>query len=204
MMLSTISPPSPRTDRTPRWDVVASPLGPLTLLHGARGLVGLRFAEHSIALAFPLDPARRDPDAVAPAAAQLAAYFAGQREPLDVELEFDGTDFQREVWAALRMIPRGTTITYAELADRVGRPHAVRAVGAAVGRTPVAIVIPCHRVVGSDGSLSGYVGGLARKRALLELEGAAGRGRPGDRAVLVPGRGRLSLLTAAGCGIGEP
>jgi methylated-DNA-[protein]-cysteine S-methyltransferase len=107
---------------------------------------------------------------MADAAGQLEAYFAGERRAFDLPLELAGTPFQRSVWAELRQVPYGATVTYTELAGRVGRPDVVRAVGAAVGRTPVPIVVPCHRVLGADGGLTGYRGGLHRKRALLDLE----------------------------------
>jgi methylated-DNA-[protein]-cysteine S-methyltransferase len=121
-----------------------------------------------------IDPAwREDPDAFAAIGAALDDELAGapQLEPVAVRF-VAGTAFQREVWEALRRIPRGTTVTYGELAERVGRPGAARAVGAAVARNPISIAVPCHRVVGADGSLTGYAGGVERKRALLELEGA--------------------------------
>ena len=104
---------------------------------------------------------------------QLHAYFAGKREHFDLPLSLHGTDFQRRVWAAVASIPYGTTTTYGALADALGRPTAWRAVGAANGRNPLPIVIPCHRVVGVSGTLTGYGGGLERKRALLALEATA-------------------------------
>jgi methylated-DNA-[protein]-cysteine S-methyltransferase len=103
---------------------------------------------------------------------QLDEYFAGSRATFDLALAPAGTPFQQRVWAELARIPAGTTVTYGELARRAGRPGAARAVGAAVGRNPVSIVVPCHRVVGSDGALTGYAGGIARKAFLLALEGA--------------------------------
>lgn len=106
------------------------------------------------------------------ASEQLQAYFEGRRRRFDLPLELVGTAFQREVWQALLAIPFGATSTYREVAARIGRPQAVRAVGGAIGRNPVSIVVPCHRVVGSDGSLTGFGGGLPRKRALLGIEGA--------------------------------
>jgi methylated-DNA-[protein]-cysteine S-methyltransferase len=148
------------------WDVYASPIGPLTLQAGPRGLTALRFPGE----AEGLDPAARNPEALADATEQLDAYFAGERRTFDLELDLHGTAFQRQVWSALRRIPAGETLTYTELARELGRPQAARAIGAAVGATPVPIVVPCHRVVGSDGRLTGYRGGLERKRALLDLE----------------------------------
>jgi methylated-DNA-[protein]-cysteine S-methyltransferase len=107
------------------------------------------------------------------AAAQLLAYFAGQRERFDLPLDLShGTAFQQSVWQALLAIPAGTTVSYGALSMDLGNPAAVRAVGAAVGRNPISVIVPCHRVLGSNGSLTGYAGGLDRKTALLELEGA--------------------------------
>src|SRR5215211_1552021 len=156
------------------WDVYESPLGPLTLFTGPRGLSGLAFPGRTLAL----DERDRDPTALAHLAAQLEAYFAGERRAFDLPLDLAGTPFQRRVWAELRQIPYGATVSYSELAERVGRPDVVRAVAAAVGRTPVPIVVPCHRVVGADGSLTGYGGGLQRKRALLDLERRVTDGDP--------------------------
>lgn len=103
---------------------------------------------------------------------QLEAYFAGERHTFDLPLRFVGTDFQQRVWKALQEIPYGATITYAELASMVGEPSAVRAVASANGANALSIIVPCHRVIGSDGSLTGYAGGLGAKRKLLQLEGA--------------------------------
>jgi methylated-DNA-[protein]-cysteine S-methyltransferase len=156
-----------------RWDVYESPLGPLTLEAGSHGLTALSFPGR----AAPLDERARDPDALAPAAAQLEEYFAGERDAFDLPLALAGTPFQQRVWRELVQIPYGTTITYTQLAHRVGRADVVRAVAAAVGGTPVPIVIPCHRVVGADGALTGYGGGLQRKQALLDLERRAANGQ---------------------------
>jgi len=106
---------------------------------------------------------------------QVDEYFAGRRRAFDLPLNPRGTDFQRQVWLALREIPFGQTSSYGKLAHKLGRPTGSRAVGAAVGRNPLGIIVPCHRVLGADGSLTGYAGGLERKVALLELEGATGR-----------------------------
>jgi methylated-DNA-[protein]-cysteine S-methyltransferase len=106
---------------------------------------------------------------------QLAEYFAGRRPAFDLPLDFAGTEFQKKVWAALLTIPLGETRTYAQIARQIGRPAAVRAVGAANGKNPISIVAPCHRVIGSDGKLTGFAGGLDAKAFLLRLEGA----RPG-------------------------
>ncbi|PRZ42216.1 methylated-DNA-[protein]-cysteine S-methyltransferase [Antricoccus suffuscus] len=101
---------------------------------------------------------------------QLAEYFAGVRTQFDLDLDPAGTDFQRKVWLLLREIPYGETISYAQLSDRYGDPLAIRAVASANGKNPIGIIVPCHRVIGSDGSLTGYAGGLERKRFLLDLE----------------------------------
>jgi methylated-DNA-[protein]-cysteine S-methyltransferase len=106
------------------------------------------------------------------AARQLDEYFAGTRTQFDLPLDPAGTAFQLAVWEQLRTIPSGTTTTYGDIAARVGKPHASRAVGAAIGRNPIGIIVPCHRVVGSTGALTGYAGGMDRKIALLTLEGA--------------------------------
>ena len=104
---------------------------------------------------------------------QLGEYFAGERTRFDLPLDFHGTDFQKSVWAALLAIPFGETRTYAEIARSLGRPTAFRAVGAANGKNPISIVAPCHRVIGTDGSLTGFAGGVQGKQYLLELDGAA-------------------------------
>jgi methylated-DNA-[protein]-cysteine S-methyltransferase len=115
----------------------------------------------------------------AKALAQLDAYFAGKLRRFELPLAAQGTSFQREVWSALTTIPYGETVSYRELAQRVSRPLASRAVGAANGRNPIPIVIPCHRVIGADGSLTGFGGGLEIKRRLLALESRSGS-RPGE------------------------
>src|SRR3954469_7455565 len=149
------------------WDVYESPLGPLTIEAGPSGITALSFPGTGGAAG---DESSREPAALADAVAQLDAYFAGELRAFDLPLDLRGTPFQRRVWAQLRRLPYGATVTYSELATAVGRPDVVRAVAAAVGRTPVPIVVPCHRVLGADGSLTGYGGGLARKAALLDLE----------------------------------
>lgn len=152
-------------------DSYESPLGPMTLAASDRGLAGAWF-----------DGQKHMPDTRAwkehtshgvllQAARELKEYFAGQRQQFEVPLDLQaGSVFQQEVWLGLLDIPAGTSQSYGALAARIGRPAAVRAVGAAVGRNPVTIIIPCHRVVGADGSLTGYAGGLPRKTALLQLE----------------------------------
>ena len=149
-----------------------TPLGPLLLARTPRGLAGAWFEgqRHHPPL---LDaPHVRDDRLLTRVAAQLQAYFDGTRPAFDVPLDLQGTPFQRAVWDVLLGIRPGATRTYGDVARAVGRPVAVRAVGSAVGRNPVSIVVPCHRVIGSDGTLTGYAGGLDRKVALLRLEGA--------------------------------
>ena len=148
------------------WTMYESPLGPLTLVGDDAGLRAMYFAGRG----GPHDESLRDAGAFTEATTQLGEYFAGDRQRFELALALEGTPFQRRVWAALAEIPYGHTRSYGELAADIGRPDRVRAVGAAVGRTPVPIVVPCHRVIGADGSLTGYGGGLQRKQALLELE----------------------------------
>jgi methylated-DNA-[protein]-cysteine S-methyltransferase len=157
------------------WAVHESPLGPLTLLAGPRGITGLRFP----GAAGPLAERGRRP-ALAAALEQLDEYFAGERLRFDLPLDLGGTPLRRAVWRRLLEIPYGTTISYGALARSVGRPDSVRAVAAVVGRTPVPIVVPCHRVIGADGGLTGYGGGLGRKRALLDLEARVAGGRAAE------------------------
>jgi len=155
-----------------------SPLGRMLITADEHALTGLYFVgqkyEAVPALDWIEDP--RHP-VLEQARNELAEYFAGQRTQFDLPLAPSGTAFQRDVWRALEMIPSGTTTSYGELARSLGTPQSVRAVGAAVGRNPISIVIPCHRVVGSTGSLTGYAGGLERKRALLALEGSDSHAR---------------------------
>lgn len=115
-------------------------------------------------------------------ARQLEEYFAGTRNCFELELDFVGTDFQKQVWAALLTIPFGETRTYSQIAQQIGKPTAVRAVGAANGRNPISIVAPCHRVIGASGKLTGFAGGLEAKERLLRLEGGdwSGAGQTGD------------------------
>ena len=144
---------------------VESPVGPLVLTSDGAALTRLLFDA-------PLDPTwSTDPCPVlARAQAQLGEYFAGTRTDFDLPLEPAGTPFQVGTWLALREIPYAQTINYGQLATRVGNPKASRAVGLANGRNPISIVVPCHRVIGANGSLTGYGGGLDRKRLLLDLE----------------------------------
>jgi methylated-DNA-[protein]-cysteine S-methyltransferase len=151
------------------FSMVESPVGPLTLVGEGDELVGVYFANASVAAARPSGWVRDD-GRLRPAAAQLGEYFAGRRTRFDLPLAPRGTAFQRAVWTALLEIPFGATASYGELARAIGKPAACRAVGAANGRNPLSIVIPCHRVIGADGSMTGYGGEIARKRTLLDLE----------------------------------
>jgi methylated-DNA-[protein]-cysteine S-methyltransferase len=148
-----------------------SPIGPLLLVSDGQALTGLYMVEHRHGLSPASDWVQDECAVPLPEArAQLEAYFAGERTDFDLPLAPRGTDFQRRVWSELRAIPYGTTISYGELARRVGSPAAVRAVGQANGRNPISIIVPCHRVIGASGKLTGYGGGLDRKAALLDLE----------------------------------
>lgn len=152
-----------------RYRTVESPLGPLTLAGVGSTLTHLRMAGQAH------EPDRSDwqpggPGIFTDVVEQLAAYFAGALTEFDVDLGLDGTDFQRRVWGALRTIPYGETRSYGEIAEQIGSPGASRAVGLANGRNPISIIVPCHRVVGSTGGLTGYGGGIDRKRTLLALE----------------------------------
>jgi methylated-DNA-[protein]-cysteine S-methyltransferase len=150
------------------FSVFESPVGPLLLSGDDEALTGLRFADG----APPPKTWLRDDARFREEHRQLEEYFAGRRTVFELALRLEGSPFERRVWEALTSIPCGTTTTYGELAARLGAPHAARAVGAANGRNPVALVVPCHRVIGARGRLTGYGGGLHRKRALLAHEGA--------------------------------
>ena len=150
---------------------IDSPVGPLMLAAGDDGLRHIEFRENR-------HPANRsdwhggDSPVLQAAEAQLREYFAGERRAFDLPLAPRGTPFQLQVWQALAGIPYGSTVSYAQLAQAVGNPEAMRAVGAANGRNPLPIVLPCHRVIGADGALVGFGGGLPVKEFLLRLEGA--------------------------------
>jgi methylated-DNA-[protein]-cysteine S-methyltransferase len=146
-----------------------TPLGAMEVTADRAGLRGLRFVEASRPTASDAGW-QTGGKLVDRAAAELAEYFAGQRQCFDLPVAPVGSSFDQELWRALAEVPFGTTVTYGELAARVGRPRAARAVGAAAHRNPIAIVIPCHRVIGSDGRLVGYAAGLERKQWLLALE----------------------------------
>ena len=179
------------------WDIHESPFGALTLVGSHKGLREVHFPGRAPAL----DPADRDRDLLRNVHDQLEEYFAGERETFELALEFSGTPFKRRVWRALRELRYGLVTTYGDLARELGvrdsatllpgerTVTAAQKVGWAIGATPTPIVVPCHRVVGADGSLTGYRGGLQRKRALLDFE-AAGAGRAG----FWTHQGQLTLL----------
>jgi methylated-DNA-[protein]-cysteine S-methyltransferase len=156
------------------WTIYPSPFGALTLIGSRAGLARLHFPGQAPSL----DDNRRDAEPFRDAVAQLDDYFAGRPRRFELALDLVGTPFQRSVWDQLAAIPCGETRAYGELAHAIGRPDRVRAVGAAVGRTPVPIIVPCHRAVGADGSLTGYLGGLRLKRALLDLEATVSGAEP--------------------------
>lgn len=150
-----------------------SPLGPMTLCGHDQALTGVWFDGQKHQPDPQAWPLVEDHALLQRAQAQLAEYFAGTRQHFDLPLDYSSaTAFQQQVWSALLTIPRGQTLTYAAISRHIGRPSAVRAVGSAIGRNPLCIVVPCHRVLGGDGSLTGYAGGLERKVALLQLEQA--------------------------------
>jgi methylated-DNA-[protein]-cysteine S-methyltransferase len=150
------------------WTIYESPIGPLTLIGGPAGLRSLSFPGRSAAL----DETARDNDLFADALEQLHEYFTGTRQRFDLVLNLGGTPFQRHVWTQLCAIPYGSTRSYGELASAISRTDRVRAVAATVGRTPIPIIVPCHRAIAANGDLTGYLGGLQRKQALLGLEAA--------------------------------
>ena len=152
-----------------RYRTVESPVGPLTLAGDGSTLMHLRMSDQTH------EPDRSTwtpagPDAFTDVVEQLNAYFAGSLTEFDVDLELAGTEFQRRVWAALQTIPYGETRSYGEIAEQIGSPGASRAVGLANGRNPISIIVPCHRVIGAAGSMTGYGGGIDRKKMLIALE----------------------------------
>ena len=154
----------------------ASPLGSLLLARTANGLAGAWFAAQKHHPAAIDAPTRDDDPLLRRAAMQLAAYFEGDPSRFDLPLDLLGTPFQQAVWRELLAIERGRTCSYGDIARKLGSPTSGRAVGAAVGRNPLSVIVPCHRVVGSNGGLTGYAGGLERKTALLQIEAARGPG----------------------------
>jgi methylated-DNA-[protein]-cysteine S-methyltransferase len=156
-----------------RYTSFDSPLGQILLVSDGSLLTGAYFSGQKYE-PVPAPGWRPEPDLgiFQDASLQLQEYFAGRRRQFGIPIHLQGTPFQMKVWNALLEIPLGSTVSYGELAGRIKRKNAVRAVGAAVGRNPVSVIVPCHRVIGSGGSLTGYAGGLERKRALLDLEAA--------------------------------
>ena len=148
-----------------------SPLGPMLLARTEHGLAGVWFEgqkDHPGELSAPV---RQQDPLLSAVAHQLRGYFAGRSMRFDVPIDLQGTPFQRSVWQALLGIAAGRTASYGDIARQLGSPLAVRAVGGAVGKNPLSVIVPCHRVIGADGAITGYAGGLDRKRALLALEG---------------------------------
>ena len=151
------------------YTTIESPVGPLLLAGDERGLRRVSFENGKRTT--PVQPDwKLDKEPFSEVIRQLQAYFRGELKAFDLPLAMEGTEFQLRVWNALRAIPYGETISYARLAERIGNPKAVRAVGLANGSNPIPIIVPCHRVIGSDGSLTGFGGGLSTKKMLLELE----------------------------------
>lgn len=156
---------------TTLYSTIPSPIGELLLTSDGKSITGL-YMQSQKREAKQTKEWKRDDAALKEPRKQLQAYFAGELRAFELPLAAEGTPFQQRVWRALCDIPYGETISYGELARRIGQPAAARAVGLANGQNPIAIVVPCHRVIGANGSLTGYGGGLHVKRALLELEGA--------------------------------
>jgi len=156
------------------YDYFQSPHGRMLLVANEKALTSVSFAGQKYAPRIAKDWQRDASHApLVKAKRELAQYFGGKRKRFSVKLAPSGTPFQRKVWRAIAGVGFGNTLAYAELARRAGRPGAARAAGAATGRNPIGIIVPCHRIVGSNGALTGYAGGLAKKRALLELEARA-------------------------------
>jgi methylated-DNA-[protein]-cysteine S-methyltransferase len=172
LSMKTASRAQTRISALTAWRQVHSPLGELLLARTVGGLGGLWFNGQKGCPGAMTALQSDDDGLLAQAARQLSAYFEGRGKAFDVPLDLLGSSFQKAVWSALLQIPLGCTASYTDIARQIGRPQAVRAVGTAVGQNPIAIIVPCHRVIGADGSLTGYAGGLDRKRALLALEKA--------------------------------
>ncbi|MFZ0130829.1 MAG: methylated-DNA--[protein]-cysteine S-methyltransferase [Candidatus Dormiibacterota bacterium] len=152
----------------------STPLGRVLLVTAGHDLLGLFFDGHARSPSAP-EAGTAPRETLDMVRIQLDEYFQGRRTRFDLRLRLEGTPFQLAVWSALLDIPYGTKSTYSDVATQIGRPRAARAVGAANGRNPISIIVPCHRLVGADGGLTGYGGGIDRKRSLLELEGALRR-----------------------------
>jgi methylated-DNA-[protein]-cysteine S-methyltransferase len=155
------------------YKTMKSPVGTLTLVASHKGLTAILWPQDdSRRVKLPILTRDDKHPVLCQAEKELGEYFAGKRTGFTVALEFAGTDFQKKVWKALLEIPFGETRSYGDIARKVGKPSAMRAVGAANGRNPISIIAPCHRVIGADGSLTGFAGGLAAKKKLLALEAA--------------------------------
>jgi methylated-DNA-[protein]-cysteine S-methyltransferase len=165
--------PTPRPTQTSAYRWAGSPIGRLRLVASDAGLAAILWESSDPAsLSLTLGAESTNHPILAETARQLEEYFAGTRKAFDLPLDFAGTGFQQKVWRALLTIPFGETRSYAQIAKQIGQPTAARAVGAANGRNPIPIIAPCHRVIGSDGDLTGFGGGLPIKARLLTLEGA--------------------------------
>jgi methylated-DNA-[protein]-cysteine S-methyltransferase len=164
------------------WDCRDSPVGVLTVFVSERGIRALLWENESATrVRVAAEPVRRSTATSVAAFAQLGEYFAGDRQTFDLPLDPVGSDFHLRAWEALRGIPYGETLSYGEQARRLGDVALARAVGSANGKNPISIIVPCHRVIGSNGSLTGFAGGLDAKRLLLTLEGAACVAEPSER-----------------------
>lgn len=152
------------------YTILSSKLGDVTIQANDDGLLGIWFETYTTKPQ-ELGVEDRKHNVLAQACKQLTEYFEGSRKTFDVPLAAKGTDFQKQVWQALTQIPFGETWSYQDLANTIGNPKAVRAVGLANGKNPISVIVPCHRVIGKSGKLTGYAGGLERKEALLKLEG---------------------------------
>jgi methylated-DNA-[protein]-cysteine S-methyltransferase len=153
------------------YSIMKSPIGDLILVADSSALIGLSFADchHALALGAKWTLNSSQP-ILRQAAEELEEYFAVTRKKFSVPLRLSGTDFQKRVWREIALIPYGETASYSDLANRAGAPQAIRAAGTSTGRNPISIIVPCHRVVGKDGSLCGFAGGLERKQRLLKIE----------------------------------
>lgn len=167
--MASVAPSLAAPPAADRYLVVGSPIGSLVLTGDGRAVTGCAMTGPDLP-PLALDGLAPDDGSLEGAAHQLEEYFAGERRTFDLPLAPSGTDFQQRVWAQLRTIPYGTTCSYAAVARGIGATNGFRAVGLANGRNPIAIIVPCHRVIGADGSLTGYAGGVERKRFLLDLE----------------------------------
>jgi methylated-DNA-[protein]-cysteine S-methyltransferase len=167
------------------YTILDSPVGALALTSNGEAITGL-FMEKYKGEPFSIGDWTRDDGLFREAADQLRAYFAGELTEFDLPVATGGAPFQRRVWAELQKIPYGSTISYGELARRIGNPKASRAVGSANGDNPISIIIPCHRVIGSNGKLTGYGGGIERKKFLLEFEAETSAKRGRDAKSCVP------------------